>query len=397
MHIAHVSHAREFRGGDRQMLLLIDALRDRGLHQSALVRSPETAKRLRRLGHVAVREARSPLSALRALRGVDLCHAHCGRAVQTATLAKLRYGAASVVTRRIARAPKRGPITRWMYRRTDGLAAVSTAVAGLLRDYDSALRPRVILDGVSVDALIAEARPAFNARSALPPHARDRFLVGHIAALDDADKGQRMIFDIAARLLLSKPEIHFVLIGEGSDREAFERETVCLPNVSLVGWQDDIAAWYQALDIVVAPSRREGLGSAIIEAMGFGLPVVATRTGGIPQIIADRRHGLLVDVDDTQALQDGVERLQADAALRARLGDAARQRAGKYTVDQMTADYLALYAAADKRFEPWATHLPRASAPNQKRHKIPAAGKTPSQLSSEMSRNGTSSSLRSTS
>lgn len=397
MHLVHVSHARDYRGGDRQMELLIDALGDYPLRQTAIVRAPQTAERLRALGHVAVVEARSPIAALRSLRGADLCHAHCGRAVQTAALAKLRFGATSVATRRIAKPPRSSMATRWLYRRVDALAAVSAAVASQLRDYDPKLRPRIVKDGVSADWLKRQPSSGHDMREQLPESARHRFLIGQVAALDDRDKGQRLLLKVAARLLLSRPDMHFVLIGDGPDRESLQRELACLPNVTLVGWQDDMAGWYEALDALVAPSRREGLGGAIIEAMQFGLPVVASRVGGIPELIDDGENGLTFEPGDTRKMQALLERLESRPGLRARLGAAAQERARQLDVARMVRGYLAIYAAVDERFESITVDATRRLEGRQNRQSTPAAGKIPSQASSDTSSSSSPASLVSTS
>ncbi len=98
-----------------------------------------------------------------------------------------------------------------------------------------------------------------------------------------------------------------------------------------------------AFDLFLFPSRREGLGSILIDAMSFGLPVVATRVGGIPELIEDGRNGRLLEASDIEGLARAITDLIRDPDTRARMGDANRERAGEYTAARMTERYLALY------------------------------------------------------
>ena len=99
--------------------------------------------------------------------------------------------------------------------------------------------------------------------------------------------------------------------------------------------------------VVVAPCEREGFGLAAAEAMAFGRPVVAAAGGALLELVADEETGLLVAPRDAPALRAAVERLLADPELRARLGDAARERArGRFGWDTVIERTLAVYDKA---------------------------------------------------
>ena len=99
----------------------------------------------------------------------------------------------------------------------------------------------------------------------------------------------------------------------------------------------------EAMDIFALPSLNEGMGKALVEAMYAGLPCVATRVGGIPELIGDEEVGLLVEPSSPQELAAALCRLASDGEWRSRMGQAARCRASKYGVDQMVAEIEALY------------------------------------------------------
>jgi glycosyltransferase involved in cell wall biosynthesis len=109
----------------------------------------------------------------------------------------------------------------------------------------------------------------------------------------------------------------------------------------------ELGAYYDRAAVVVCPSRREGYGVVAREAMAHGRPVVATAVGGLSEAVEHERTGLLVPPGDAQALRAAIERLLADAPLRARLGAAARERAGeRFSWAAATEATLAAYEAA---------------------------------------------------
>lgn len=150
-------------------------------------------------------------------------------------------------------------------------------------------------------------------------------------------KGQHILIE-ACRLLKERGvdfECH--LIGDGPDREALVRQSQqagVAEEINFHGLQPraEVAKLLRQADVVVAPSvpssdgRREGIPVALMEAMATGLPVVASRLSGIPELVEDGVTGLLSEPGDAQALADSLEKLWYDAALRQQLGRAARAR-----------------------------------------------------------------------
>ena len=120
--------------------------------------------------------------------------------------------------------------------------------------------------------------------------------------------------------------------------------------VHFTGQRADVARLLGALDIFVLPSLREALPIAVMEAMAMGLPVVATRVGGIPEVVEDGMTGCLVPPGDEAALAAALGRLVADPALAARLGAAGRARVqAQFTVEQMVRRVEHLYDELARR------------------------------------------------
>ena len=105
----------------------------------------------------------------------------------------------------------------------------------------------------------------------------------------------------------------------------------------------DMSRCYRDIDLVVRPSRDEGLGSVILEAMSFGIPVIGTRVGGIPELVRPGYNGALIDVDDGQSLADEIARRYEDPAQLALQGANARLTAERFSAAAMAQHYAALY------------------------------------------------------
>ncbi len=115
-------------------------------------------------------------------------------------------------------------------------------------------------------------------------------------------------------------------------------------SVQFTGQVDDAVPYFQAADLFVLPSSTEGLSNSMLEAMSCGLPVLATRVGGAPDVIAHGESGYLIPPDDRQALRRGLETLLEDRALRFNLGSNARQRIlAEFSLDSVAKRLAALY------------------------------------------------------
>jgi len=157
--------------------------------------------------------------------------------------------------------------------------------------------------------------------------ADDIVLVGMVGRLEPI-KGPDLFLEAAAMIAAGQPQARFVLIGEGSLRQALEERSlqgILNGRVQFAGWREDARECMRALDILVLPSRNEAVGLVLLEAQAQGIPVVATRVGGTPDVIRDSETGLLVLTEDAPALAAAIIRLVADRALRQQLGRRGKQ------------------------------------------------------------------------
>jgi len=143
------------------------------------------------------------------------------------------------------------------------------------------------------------------------------------------------------------PEARFLIVGDGHCRAELESRSKALGLEQVVlftGVRRDIPDILRELSVSVLPSLTEGLSNSLLEAMACGVPVVATRVGGTPEVVVDNECGLLVPAGDASTLAEAIDRLLVDPRLRARLSNAALQRvAERFSMSRMVQDTENLY------------------------------------------------------
>jgi glycosyltransferase involved in cell wall biosynthesis len=172
--------------------------------------------------------------------------------------------------------------------------------------------------------------------------------VGRFVAIKGFDLLVAALADVAARV----PDARVLLIGEGGEGAALQAQARALgvgDRLHITSTTTDVIGLLAAADVLAAPSRNEGMGRVLVEAMALGLPVVGTRVGGIPDVIVDGECGLLVPPEDPAALADALAELGLDAARRAKLGDGARPRAEAFSTTVAAAAMRDIYDGLVRR------------------------------------------------
>ncbi len=158
------------------------------------------------------------------------------------------------------------------------------------------------------------------------------------------EKGLHRLLPVMAGM----PECRLLVVGDGPERNTLQHWAHDLSGRCVfAGFQADMDPWYAAADVVALPSLREAFPMVLVEAAARALPVVASRVGGVPEIVEDGVTGLLVPPDDADALSAALKMLAGDGPMRKSMGEAARERWRKHhTADRMALDMAEVYAMA---------------------------------------------------
>ena len=198
----------------------------------------------------------------------------------------------------------------------DRLIVVSRAIDHKIREEGRAVVPiSLIYNGVDLQRYNHQQPCCTLHDEYLLP--ADAQIVGVVARLE-AEKGHRTLLEAWPLVLAEVPSARLLIIGEGSERDSLEAQVASLgieDRVVFTGRREDVPAVTAALDVAVLPSYREAQGLSVLEAMALGRPVIASRVGGIPEMIEDGVSGLLVEPHDCDALAAGIVRLLTDHPL----------------------------------------------------------------------------------
>jgi len=284
---------------------------------------------------------------------IQIVHCHRGKdhwlAAVCRALFSLRIGLAR--TRHVVTPAKGHPFNRWLFgHATDALISVSEAVQngmGPLLNLIPAGRSCVIHSAVDAERF----NPAFRseARRAESGAGQGELLIGLIGRLQNI-KGQRVFLEAARNLAAEFPNTKFLLAGRSSGHKAQRLRARAVEygiggRVVVLDYQDDLPGLTAGLDVgVVASLGSEGSSRVLLEYLASGVPVVATRVGGIPELLEGGRLGLLVQPNDAQSLAEGIAALLKDPDRRARLAREGRAAAmQRHSFDRWIGEIEAVY------------------------------------------------------
>ncbi len=313
-------------------------------------------QRLHRLGiNVDVIDAADDEAAVRELAAylrrneIDLVHAHMFRAEVVGTRAAVAAGTpvvmATVHSSRV-RSPEDVATLAELTPFMDRLLIPSDAIAEKIRAEGRVAPSTIIPNGVDLSRFDLPAPPC-NLRDEYGIPCND-VLLGVVARLEP-EKGHAHLVAAMPSIVERAPDTWLVIVGEGSERASLESQARALPapardRIIFTGRRDDISAITADIDIAVLPSLREAQGISILEAMARRKPVVASRVGGIPEVVTDGVSGILVPPETPAALADAVVRLARSPRLRLQMGDAGfADVEERFSIDAMVRRIEGLY------------------------------------------------------
>jgi glycosyltransferase involved in cell wall biosynthesis len=241
-----------------------------------------------------------------------------------------------------------GRLERTLARSTDALVAVSPEVRDDLVALGVAPEEKfvVIRLGIKLDQRIADSAAERAGTRRLLGVADNRFVVGWIGRMTAVKRPDHLLR--AFKLVRDHGiDACLCMVGDGPERDRVEQlahQLGIVRDCLFPGYQEEIGPFFAAFDVFVLSSANEGTPVTAIEALASGCAVVATRVGGVPDVVRDGEDGFLVEPGDVLALAERLVRLAADPSLRGRLGAAGRERVvPRYRVERMIGDVDGLY------------------------------------------------------
>jgi glycosyltransferase involved in cell wall biosynthesis len=353
--ILHVETGRHFLGGPQQVVYLINALRERG-HDSTLVCPPDSGiDGVARLAGIRVQNLFCAgdldlpfayrLSQFLKEQSPDIVHCHSRRGADVlGGLAASYADIPAVVSRRVDNTEMR-LLATLRYKPFQKVIAISEAIAAVLRDHGvEDERIVVIRSAVDADAFNREPNcEAFRKEFGIK---EGEFAIAAAGQLIPR-KGHRYLLQAVAALTDSHPQIRLVIFGDGYLNNQLRAQASSLGLggvVQFAGFRDDLDDFIGCFDLLVHPALAEGLGVATLKAAAAGVAVVCFDAGGLKEAVQNGKTGILVELEDADALRVAIASLIDDDQLRLQMGGAGRIRMQtEFSIATMADKHTELY------------------------------------------------------
>jgi glycosyltransferase involved in cell wall biosynthesis len=358
LRILHLSSAKNWRGGEQQIAYLLDYSRSVGIDVHVLSRkgSPmsqwcaENDIPFSEAGFVNGLDVRTALKVrnLAVKLSADAVHVHSGNGHSIAYLAiKIGMGTPIIVHRRIDFPLKKsGPsLNKYNHPNVKAVICVSNAVREMvIRSIEDSSKAVKVYGGVDFKQLSNPKQTSGFLKREFGIES-SKFIVANISAL--APHKDYPTFLKAVKLYNQENQnCHFFIVGDGDLAEELKKmaaEMDIMHTVTFTGFRNDTRAILSEIDVFLTTSSREGLGTAVIEALYHGKPVIASKGGGIPELVRDGEEGLLCEIGAAECLSKALVKLLNDDELREKLGKQAHQRSLQFSSDAMGKGVVEVY------------------------------------------------------
>ncbi len=356
--ILHINTERTWRGGEQQTLYLLQVLQKRGIfcHLVCQPDSPMAQKAneadltvfpITMHGEVDPRACYHIRNLIKTFH-YDIIHSHTSHAHSLAFFASIGCKVYRLVTRRVDFSIFRHSFLRLSGIKYRRMADYYIAISHKIKDVmvaDGIAENRIFIahsgvdlqrfDGVSGEHLVTE----FN----LIPGEKMVINVAHLAG----HKGQQFLVRAIPLVVKKIPAVRFFIVGKGelmAELKALAASLGITRELIFTGFRNDVGAFYKLADLFVMSSVQEGLGTALLDALAEGKPVVATDCGGIPEIICDGKTGRLVNPADPEALARGIIDLLSNPKLAQEMADRGKALVqARYSIKTMAENNLVVY------------------------------------------------------
>lgn len=359
MKVLHYNTAKGWRGGEQQVLNLMVGLKEYPVIQFAAGQPGEPFVKAADAyaDHVLPIKTRGELNLWAAVKmasfvrkyKIDIIHAHTANALSVALQARWFYPKVRVIAhRRVDFKIKNNFFSLYKYKtkRLNYIVAISKCIQNILID-QGIPKNKIVHIYSTVDPnrfqnvnrkIVDEIKTSFHI-------SEDTFVLGNVAALS-GHKDHKTLLQALPFLIEKGVKFQLFVLGEGSERAAIESliESLNLSEyVHLMGFRDDVQNYLALFDLVVHSSNEEGLGTSIIDALAFGVPVLACAAGGIPEILGDDEFGMLTPVEDPKILAEKMLLFIEQPELLEKFKKAGKERAKAFSIPVMAKGMFDLY------------------------------------------------------
>jgi len=355
--VLHIDTEKSWRGGQQQAAYLLAAMSQQG-YDTSLVCQPKSAIERycqdKALPYVPIKMygeidliAGFRISRICRKNNFNILHLHSSHALSIGLWAKLFYSKLKLIAvRRVDFHIKNNWFSQFKYenRLLDKIVCISHGIENiLLEDGVPAQKLVTIHSGIDIYRFDKVVLPEdFRQKLGIP---QNNILVGTIAAMAKHKDYPNLLK--AAKIVIEKnDDITFCAVGEGPEKEKILRSAYELDlkdRFVFAGFREDIGNFLKTFDIFVLASKKEGMGTSILDAQSVGLPVIACETGGIPEIISHGENGLLVPQKNAIRLAEAIQLLVQDHQLRKTLGQNALKSVKNFDVRLSVEKNIRLY------------------------------------------------------
>lgn len=355
--VLHIDSEFGWRGGQQQVVYLLEQMQKLS-YVTALIAQPKSEINayclkknilcfsLRMKGEIDI-FAGFRIARLVKRNQFNILHLHSAHALATGLWAKLFYKKVKLIgTRRVDFHIKNNPLSRIKYSNLllNKIVCISGQVENVLRmDGVPARLLKTIHSGVDIHKFDNIVPPKnFKSKLGIPEH---HLFIGTVAAMADHKDYPNLLK--AARIVLNNNDnITFCSVGSGPEENrvrALAKKFQIEDRFIFAGFRKNVGNFLKSFDIFVLSSYLEGLGTSILDAQAVGLPVVACKTGGIPEIIDNDLNGLLVPPKNSEALAQAILYLVRNDSKRKELGENSKKSVQQFSIEKTVQRYLELY------------------------------------------------------
>ncbi len=355
--VLHIDTEKTWRGGQQQAIYLHEGLIKRNI-ESMFVCQPDSSlngycrennlpcETFKIRGEADILAARK-ISKLCEAERYNIIHCHSAHALSIGLVVKyIKNDVKLIAARRVDFHVGKNMLSRYKYNNEliDSIVCISDKIRSVLID-DGIRQDKLVTIHSGIDLTkFDEVNSPGSLRDELGIHADD-FIVGTIAAFA-GHKDYHNLINAAKVVLETNKKIKFVLVGDGELFDEIKKKAIELninDSIIFAGYRQNIGEFLGLFDVFVLASRKEGLGTSILDAQSVGLPVIATRTGGIPEIIDNEKNGLLIEPRNPPELASAISTLLSDSQKRELLGRAAQKSVREFDINKTIERNILLY------------------------------------------------------